>query len=177
MILEKMILRSQKGFTLLEMLVVITMLGILAAFAAPGWLRFVEGQRLTTARDALYTSLRNTQTQAQAKGTTWQFSVREHSQGIEWASHPKSVVPDEAVWESLDSSSFQIDAETTFAASANVYYVRFDERGNVQYRLGRITLSSKDDPEIKRCVIVSTIIGAMRKSKEKPTPRDGKFCY
>ena len=89
----------------------------------------------------------------------------------------KSVPPVSAKWESLESESIRIDEETTLAKSGDIYYVRFDEDGNVEYRLGRATLSSEQASSIKRCVIVSTIIGATRKSKEQPVPKDGKICY
>ena len=169
---------SQSGFTLLEMLVVIALLGIIGIIAAPGWLRFLDSNRLTAASNELYSGIRSAQIQAESKKTAWQFSLREKDKALEWTTHPTSVLPSYAQWnENIVSSSIQIDSETTFASSGGIYYVRFDEDGNVQYRLGRITLSSRDNPDIKRCVIVSTLVGAMRKAKEQPTPRDGKLCY
>lgn len=170
-------LKNQRGFTLLEMLVILVGLGVVAGISAPSWLGFWEGNRLTVERDKLYLGLQEAQTKAQRRNTAWQFSLRERDGWVEWATHPKSVSPLLAQWELLESRSMQIDVETTFATSGNVYFVRFDEDGNVQYRLGRVTLSSERTPDIKRCVIVSTIIGAMRKSKEQPTPQDGKLCY
>ena len=170
-------LQNQRGFTLLEMLVVLVGIGVAAAIAAPGWLGLVEGNRLTIAGDNLYLGLREAQTTAQHRNIAWQFSVRERDGLVEWATHPKSVSPLLAQWEVIDSRSVQIDVETTFATSGNVYYVRFDEKGNVRYRLGRVTLSSENNARIKRCVIVSTLIGAMRKAKERSEPRDGKLCY
>lgn len=167
----------QNGFTLLEALIVVVMIGLLAAILAPSWLRFTEGNRLTVGRDEIYLGIRSAQMQAQRQKRDWQFSLRESDGFIEWTAHPKSVSPSSEQWEILQSSSIQVDDETTFATSSGVYYVRFDEDGNVQYRLGRVTLSSKDIPGIKRCVIVSTLIGAMRKSREQPTPQDGKLCY
>lgn len=170
-------LKTQTGFTLLEMLVVMVIGGIVAAIAAPSFLGVVESNRLTVGRDTLYLGLREAQIAAQRQNTIWQFSLRERDSLLEWATHPKSLSPQLAQWQSLDFRSVRIDGETTFATAGNVYYVRFDEDGNVQYRLGRITLSSEKNPNIKRCVIVSTIIGAMRKSKEQPTAQNGKRCY
>lgn len=169
--------QAQKGFTLPELLVVVIGVGIVAAIAVPAWLSFIEASRLTVARDKLFVGIRDTQAQAQHQKTNLQFSLRERNGSLEWASHPKSVSPLLAQWETLVSPTLQIDGETTFAMSGNVYYVRFDKDGNVRSQLGRVTLSSRRIPRIKRCVIVSTIIGATRKSKEQATPRDGKLCY
>ncbi|WP_121969866.1 type II secretion system protein [Leptolyngbya sp. BC1307] len=168
---------TQKGFTLLETLVVMIGVGIVAAIAAPSWLSFVEGNRLTVARDELFLGIRDAQTKAHYQKTNWQFSLRERDGSLEWASHPKSVSPFAARWETLESRTLQIDGETTFATSGSVYYVQFDMNGNVTRRIGRVTLSSRRIPRLKRCVIVSTMIGATRKSKEQATPRDGKMCY
>ncbi|MEO0767914.1 MAG: prepilin-type N-terminal cleavage/methylation domain-containing protein [Cyanobacteria bacterium J06649_4] len=168
---------TERGFTLFELLTVIVVIGAIAALAMPTWLNFLEGRRLTTGRDQLYSKLRDTQEKAKSESIEWQFSIRERDDFVEWAMHPKSVPPGLAQWTQLESESIQIDAETTFATAGGIYYVRFDEDGNVQYRLGRITLSSERSSHLRRCVIVSTIIGAMRKSKEQPVPRDGKLCY
>lgn len=168
---------KQSGFTLLEMLVVLVGIGIVSAIAAPNWFGFLEANRLTVSRDKLYLSIRDAQIKAQRQRTPWQFSLRERGDVIEWAIHPKSISPSVAQWESLEAKSIRIDDETTFANSGGIYYVRFDEKGNVQYRLGRITLSGQHSSSSKRCVIVSTLIGAMRKAQQQPTPNDGKFCY
>ena len=169
--------KRQKGFTLLEILVVVSLVGIVAAIAAPSWMSFAERNQLATARDQLYTGIREAQSKAQRRGTSWRFSVRERNDKVEWAVHPNSVSPSLAEWEVLSSDSIQIDSETTFASSGDIFYVRFDSRGNVLYRLGRVTLSGKRFPMNKRCVIVSTLIGAMRKAQEQIEPRDGKLCY
>ena len=167
----------KQGFTLVELLVVVFIVGTLAAAIAPSWIGFVEGRRLTSERDELYSGIREAQSKAQIQSVAWQFSLRERNGFIEWATHPKSVPSDEAQWTALSSSSLTIHEETTFAISGDIYYVQFDNDGNVHYRLGRVTLSSRRVPVLKRCVIVSTIIGAMRKAKEQPVPQDGKLCY
>ena len=160
---------------------VIVMIGAVAAIAAPGWLNSVERTRLTVGGDELYLGMREAQSEAQAKKTTWRFSLRERNGSIEWAAHPNSISPNAAQWKVIESQSIQIDEETTFISSGGIYYVRFDEDGN-PHRLGRVTLSGRRFSNNKRCVIVSTLIGAMRKAKDRPTPdpsyrtRD-RFCY
>lgn len=172
---------NQKGFTLFEVLAVVTMVGILAAIASPGWLSFLERNQLSAAGDRLHVALREAQSDAQTNRKTWRFSLRERDGSIEWATHSNDVLPSAANWKSLGAQSLRINEETTFASSGGVYYVRFDEHGN-PHRLGRITLSGDTRSTNKRCVVVSTLIGAMRKAKDQPVPdpayrtRD-RFCY
>ncbi len=172
---------NQKGFTLLEMLIVAVVIGIIAAVAGPGWFSFVEKNRLVAARDQLYLGIRQAQSEAQHKSTTWQFSLRERDELIEWAVHPTSVAFEDAQWRPVDARSIGIDNETTFVKSDGTYYVRFNRKGH-PHRLGRLTLSGQRFSNQKRCVIVSTLIGAARKAKEqsKPDPnyrRRDRFCY
>lgn len=171
---------AQSGFTLIEMLVVVVMVSIVAAIAAPSWLRFVEVNRLTVARDKIYLGVKEAQTKAQSQATAWQLSVRERDGLIEWSTHPASISPQAAQWEQVGSRSLQIDGETTFdRTTEGVYYIQFDHGGNIQLRhLGRVTLSSRNVPKLKRCLIASTVIGAMRKSKEQErSDSGGRMCY
>ena len=55
------------GFTLIELLVVILIMGILAAIAAPGWLGFMNRQRVGAVRSDIVQTLRTAQQQAQQR--------------------------------------------------------------------------------------------------------------
>ncbi|MEL6490699.1 MAG: type II secretion system protein [Cyanobacteria bacterium J06621_3] len=169
---------SGAGFTLIEMLIVLSVMGIIAGLAAPGWGRFLERSRLNTTSQDIYASIRAAQTQAQAKREIWQFSIRDTSALVEYAIHPRATpISSVSNWETVSAASIQIDPETTLAQSSGIYYVQFNQRGEVHYRLGRITLSSEKASDIKRCVVVSTLIGSMRTSQEQERPDEGKFCY
>jgi prepilin-type N-terminal cleavage/methylation domain-containing protein len=169
---------SSSGFTLLEVLVVIVAIGILSASAAPSWLAFINTRRLNTASGKVHLGLLDAKRQAQKTKTTWQFSLREEGNIVQWAVHPETVNPSNANWNNLDSNVV-LDEETTLFKPASSEYrrIKFDYRGTVKPPLGRITLSSKNGGKAKRCVYISTILGAIRTAKERDRPKDGDYCY
>jgi prepilin-type N-terminal cleavage/methylation domain-containing protein len=65
---------DSQGFTLLELLVCLCVLGVLAAFAAPSWLRFQERARLEAARDQLINDLQNARLRALQFGQALELS-------------------------------------------------------------------------------------------------------
>jgi prepilin-type N-terminal cleavage/methylation domain-containing protein len=166
---------SSSGFTLVEMLVVVMMVGILGVLAIPNWLAFVDIQRLNTAQNQVYLTMRQAQSQATKEKLTWQASFREQNGIIQWAVHPATVNPSAANWNDLDSN-VRLDSETTLPLSNGIRKAKFDYRGNTN-DLGRITLFSTYSGKAKRCVIVSTLIGAMRTAKENTGVQDNKYCY
>jgi prepilin-type N-terminal cleavage/methylation domain-containing protein len=169
--------QSDAGFTLLETLLVILIIGTLAGLVAPTWRGFVENQRLNTAQDEIYQAMRQAQSQAKKEKLTLQASFREHNGVVQWAVHPASVNASAANWNSLDAN-VRLDQETTLSQSKGVRQIQFDYQGNVrQPPLGRITLSSKSGGKAKRCVIVSTILGAMRTAKERAKAQNNRYCY
>lgn len=166
------------GFTLTELLCVIAIIGILAAIVAPNGLRFLAVQQVDSAQGTLRQGIQQAQLKAQQTNTSWQFNVRERDNNVEMSTHPKAVSASSSNWEALDKS-IQIETETSFYLNSGIYYVRFDEKGNVRAsRLGRVTVSSKQFPSVKRCVFVSTLLGATRTAEGQSTPDDsGRFCY
>ena len=55
--------------------------------------------------------------------------------------------------------------------------IESDYRGHLT-PLGRITLSSRNGGKAKRCIYISTLLGAIRTAKEHDTRNEeGKYCY
>ena len=65
--------QSAAGFTMIELLVVIIIVGVLSAIAAPGWLGFLNRQRVNAVNDAALNALR--EAQREAKRTKRDYSV------------------------------------------------------------------------------------------------------
>lgn len=70
-------LKNQKGFTLIEVLVVVIIVAILAAIAVPRYLRYVEKSRSTEAQTAIATLRKTYDIYLQTNGSTDGFSLEQ----------------------------------------------------------------------------------------------------
>ena len=160
--------RSNSGFTFIEMMTALLMIGILSAIAAPSWFALIKTQHLNIAQDQVYQAKRQAQSQAKKEKVKYQASFRTQNNILQWAVHEEkeSDLNNPMIkWNDLDDS-VQLDPNSTLELDNGVRRVRFDDIGGVIPPLGKITLSSKSGGTAKRCVIVSTILGAMRTAKD-----------
>jgi type IV pilus assembly protein PilE len=99
-------MRYQKGFTLIELMIVVTIIGILAAIAYPAYQDYVLRAKRSDAMNAL-AAIRIAQEQHRANNT--QFSSSETINGTDYSTSP------EGYWtiavSSADGSSFVVTAE------------------------------------------------------------------
>lgn len=56
--------QSSTGFTLIELIVSVVIVGVLFSIAAPGWLAFANRQRANNVRDQIFQTLQRTQSDA-----------------------------------------------------------------------------------------------------------------
>jgi prepilin-type N-terminal cleavage/methylation domain-containing protein len=161
------------GFTLLETLVVVIIIGVLAAIASPAWSSLLNKQRLNAAKNEAFQAIRTAQHHAKLNHVDWQVSFREVNGLVQWVTHPANAAPSDSLWHTLDPN-VRINPETTFYfdQTNKIYRMRFTHLGRTSGQLGRITFSGKTDSKIKRCVIVSTLLGAMREGEEQTSGND-----
>lgn len=183
------------GFTLLELMFVLVIVGILSAIATPSWLGFTNQRRLNAANDAVLSALQ--QAQQQAKRTKLSYSVsfktEDTAQGKvpQVAIHPANPTPTN--WEILGKdlelkpgqfllgtnlSGENTAGSTLSYASSTAQTITFDYMGSLppSTNLGNKGLiltvgvpQSGNSTQVldgtKRCVIVQTLLGTMRTAK------------
>ncbi|OYD96675.1 prepilin-type cleavage/methylation domain-containing protein [Nostoc sp. 'Peltigera membranacea cyanobiont' 210A] len=71
--------QQDAGFSLIELIVVLLLVGILAAIAAPGWAAFVNRQRINKFNDAVFAALQQAQREAKNKKLSYSVSFRKNS--------------------------------------------------------------------------------------------------
>lgn len=116
--------RPQGGFTLTEIVVVIAILGILAAFAAPSMTKLMTTQKVRSASYDIFADLTYARSEAISRGHT--VSVRSTSGGNDW-------ITGWEIWDTTAAPSVKLRAQSALSTgvtfTADQASVSFDRTG------------------------------------------------
>jgi prepilin-type N-terminal cleavage/methylation domain-containing protein len=154
--------RNTSGYTLLELMIILAIIGILAAIAIPAFQGWLNRWRATVARDKIHSALQEAKACGKRTKTVCRLSIRQTPEQIEYAVQLDEQPP---VWKRL-STDARIDPSSTFLFRRGTYIMRFNHRGVSHGQLGTMTVQVGG---AKRCVVVSTLLGAIRTGEPRRT--------
>ncbi|MDT9299191.1 MAG: type II secretion system protein [Limnospira sp. PMC 1286.21] len=162
--------KNQSGFTIIEILVVVLMVGIVGAIAAPTWLMFANRQKVRTVNDRVFNAIQEAQSRAQLTSLSHFIQFGEHrgipAYRIYLTTTKDDKLPD---WQTLDVNGEINEGQITLRAiPANENTIKrdnaleFDHLG-VLVRENNITednpfwvVVSSADNSVTHCVAVRT---------------------
>ena len=159
--------KNDAGFTMIELMIIVLILGIFASIAAPSWLGFINRQRVRTVNDRVFQSLRLAQSEAKRtkRGVTVTFNTP--------ANDSPTITFDPALATGGSTQTLNGGGEIkpgTILLASNATSITFDYQGNVKDGLPLDTSNVRRFVATvtavngggKQCAIVETLIGGMR---------------
>lgn len=169
--------QQDPGFSLIEVVAVVLMIGVLAAIAAPSWLTFINRQRLNKANDVVVTALQQASREAKKTKTRYSVTFKVKDKISKIAVHPSSPIPgdDSSLWQPLgqdvDIKSGQValltnltdtnktDDNGTLKKEYNYLStpksITFDYMGSLpEANFGKEDINTKEIPGLKIAVVI-----------------------
>ena len=145
------------GFTLLELLVVIVIVGVISAIAAPSWLSFLTQRRMDRASTDLAGLLRTTQEEAQRKQIDKQISFSSTDLAVTVRNNSATSGGETtALGEGELNDNFNLQASTP---------VVFDHDGKVEAdTIPYVIKITNDNSSSQSCVIITTLLGGVKQT-------------
>ncbi|MGF1493577.1 MAG: Tfp pilus assembly protein FimT/FimU [Microcoleaceae cyanobacterium] len=174
---HKSFTRDKAGFTLVEIAIVVLIVGILSAIAAPSWDAFISRQRMRTVNGQVIQAIRSAQ--AEAKRTKSSYTVQFRYDPIndidppEYSIYPEPTADTDKVWEPLNANGEIGEGIVDFYSQANgadTDSITFDYLGAVDSPTVSIsdtpvntdgfTVTVSREGRSRRCTKVLTLLGA-----------------
>ena len=157
---------STTGFTLIELIAVMVMIGVLFSIAAPGWLAFSNRQRVNSVRDEILQEIRRTQSEATRSRRHQTFQINTEVDPPTMQIEDVDSQPRVLGKGQIEPGMIEIEARN------NIREIHFDNQGNLINADGsplaqedlplKFIISLATNANTKGCVSVESLLGATK---------------
>jgi type II secretory pathway pseudopilin PulG len=176
--------QREGGFTIMELLIIIIIVGVLAAIAAPSWLTFINRQRINAVRGEVYQTLQTAQSDAKKNKLSRTVEFSKSANGLPQVKingGPAQLLGQGQIKKgqiTVFNTYTRTTTGTRTTTTTTNLPITFDYQGNITTSSYPNNGPSASPPYIvtlsgaggKRCVIVQTLLGGMRTANDKDCP-------
>ncbi len=161
--------KNENGFTLIELIVVMLIVSVLTAIAAPSWLALLNRQKLNTATEKIYLYLQDGKNKAQQQNRAYRVSFRNDNGVPQVAVNLERNVtlnPSSNMWENLSEGTTGLTFDLTDGASIIFNHdgtINEDSDININESINVNMVNQASASQ--RCIVVSTLLGSLRKAE------------
>jgi prepilin-type N-terminal cleavage/methylation domain-containing protein len=151
--------KSNSGFTLIEMMVVVIIIGVIAAIATPNFLGMLNRNRINDAAQQVEGALKEAQRQALRNGKPCTVDIDRTNKKIKNPSTNGCLLSNRDL--SKIDSSIQLDSSTAS--------IGFSGKGNITVTQPTIVVSMTNGSNLQKCVVLDGLFATMRSGEYSGT--------
>jgi prepilin-type N-terminal cleavage/methylation domain-containing protein len=160
--------RKSQGFTLIEVLVVMVMVGVLTAIAAPAWSGFVTNQRLSASQTLVLQAIKTAQSEAKTRkvsdskqtSSTTRTRITFTSKAIRLDNVKANAGVDQKIEDGITLSAVYSSGNPPIIS--NLPYLEFDSRGFLPSTQAMpICVNLTSTAGKKKWIKIQTLLGAV----------------
>ena len=160
--------KFNSGFTLIEMMVTIIIIGVIAAIAAPNFLGLLNRNRVNEAAQQIEGALKEAQRQAMRSGSQCSISIDAANDAITNPTGGGGCLLSNRILDDL----IQLNTNTTT--------ITFSGKGNITGATPPVlVVSMPNGTDLQRCVVIDSLLGSQRSGEYSgtiPTPPVSGSC-
>lgn len=160
--------QSDAGFSILEILAVVVIIGVLGAMAAPGWLAFMNRQRASAVKEELQQAIRTAQSEAKQRRRSMTIEFHASDEAVPTGIPAYTLEGNQQILGQGEINPGQLELVVVDADDNDVSQLVFRSDGTLSvadsdYETLPVTISIESPPgsNNKTCLMIESLLGSI----------------